>query len=735
MRSHAEGGLNFLPKASPYIPAFVRLSAFLGKLYQSGVVNCQLKDKSLKVCLLVLPKGSFFSLKYCIHLVELHGGLMQKVIERIAVISVALFLSCGSISSALALTLDQPSAVRMQDGQVVVDHVLRLRPQAELKKLFHAGHILRKSKRGVPVGNPDVTPEQRTRALKNAANRLAEATVFFDALPADAYQHQLEEAQQKRWSYLYRVGLKSSLDIVAAFGDSDDADDLLQNAVSLSGALHEERVRLLMKAAVAILVRSGADDRALQERIDRFTGQEDALVRPFFFMEAADYGSRAAYAYLLDEIAVKRNQAGWPETVAASAFYVLMSREHPEVLALALDFVKAYGAGLEKQLKGEKDSSQVIGLWVSRYATGAYSYAATFAPESERHHLNVGFIPAGNLVFLGRVFENPVGLADHYYGASRGEPYQVHRTWHQFTVCELLAARTPAEKERIADELLQLFFNWYRHFESRDHIAQRVPAYFIAAARAHCEIDQTAVGIYEWARDDGDILLPDYIRAAAFPAKDFLDRFVKEGDAGVRYLRMLDHYETVDVAPLGQTLSDAKTAEARAHIEHRELIAPPVNGQLNNQIRPDDQHAVMRRFNKASGAASQPVWLAMRTTLALRNLKNRYFIGVSLGTAIHADNPLAATISGDMDKLNAFVADSGRKIITRVQIRNQDTAVDVPYLQTTNTGQHIFEIDTADFRPGAVVDVFFDEALNLDPISLPVDGTKLAIDRRFQSPD
>lgn len=635
--------------------------------------------------------------------------------------------------SSRAATFEQPSAIRVINGRVVIDSVFKLRSQTELQKLFNAGHILNKPGAKPPVVRPDISDSQKRAALGLARKRLLQAIQFFDNFPKGTLGYELDEPDKTKWLVHHQLGFSDGLKVISALGSLKDAGELLNQSMNMTDGDSAAQADQMVSAAVAILARTGANDKDIDRWIDLISNDSRSLAFQPFILGTASYGYKRPYNYLLEKIAVNRNEIGWSSTNTARALFILLSKQNEHVVELALDIVKAYSIFLDHKMKNEDTEIEVIGLNANWYFSIAYQYAATFAPPEKLHHLNLGFLPFGSLTQIARVFENPLDLVDHHYGVGRDEPSHINRHTHQTTVCESLAARSPDQKEVITNQMLEYFFSWYRHFETREHIAARLPNYIVGAARAHCEIDPIAVRTYDWSSNPNNPVYPNYIEIAAVPPSHFFKQYLAGDIRSMYHLeRRLKRYTPSSLKKMSEEFKEDIDPMLASVIERKQIIADTADDNIAYKSGHDAQYFSMRPFSRPD---SPPLMLAMRTTIALRKLKNRHFVGISFTTSTHTENGLAHTISGDLERLAEYTAENGRKMIASVSIRSDENSTEIPLLQTTKSGQHIFEIENETYSGGTIIDLIFDEALNLDPISVPIYATALAFEERFNGSD
>ncbi len=625
----------------------------------------------------------------------------------------------------------QPFLMHEKDGQYYRGKALRLRPQSELRSLYLTGQIYRINRARPAVRRPDLGANEEANAVAKARQWLKDSDRYFNALSPETYGFQMEGEAKAEWGFHYRVGYGNSLQILSSLGNEDDLRSILEMASSIKGALQDYRVNVLARAAIALMVKADTAGVDLKERLAVYAKPEHSILHAYLHIEAAKYGFRFAYEYLVDKIAVNRNADGWTDQLAGAAIAVLYTRENAHVTKLALDLVSSHYNSLIASTDGQQDRWKVAGVDTFLYLPSSFVYAAAFAPKNEIERLNIGFLPYSSIAYVSTAFEDPIQLVRHYYGVDRGEKVDVHKSWHQFAICSTLSGREVEETALIEDELWPLFYQWYSQFDGRDHIAQRIPAYYIGAAKSHCGLDQTGVQVYDWARDENDFEFPGYIKSAAFPAMHFFNQFLNNGERSARSLDMIYYYTLEQIERAVAEIEVNTSSEIEAITIMKRVVSDNVKSEMHSTAAKDHQHLTMFAYDQDADNNTQPFWLALQATVALRGAGDRQFVGIALSSAIHADNGLAAAISGKFEQAKTYLQEDGRGLISRVQIRNGNDSVDLTFIQTTQTGQHIFEIPSDLYAQSAVIDIFFADALKRDPLSIPIAATQLSADILF----
>lgn len=652
------------------------------------------------------------------------GTRMVQFPREILVTAVLFIWVCGSSNSVRAKDAGPyltPTAVHLVENVVITDHELELRSQDELKRLYATGRIFPLTHARPPINRPDIAPDDIASLTARSRERVENAMVFFEAYPEGQGFEDLSSDEQALWREHFRRGVADGLLIVGALGTETDAAQLLSLAIAQSGAILRERLRALVHSAVAIYSRNGLSNIDVSEFIDVLETSAPRAVLEEFILETARYGHRPSVSFLTEQVARDRNEQGWSSGFVSSALPILYAIESEETLRLALDIVSDYAASMEAREKGTPVDGTVMNLSLRHVFWDAYKYAAIFASGPDRAQLNLGLLPSFQLYTLAPVFKEPLGLMDHYYGVGRGDPQPLHISSHSYFICSMLKARSAPEASGLLDQIHAYLLGWYAHFDSRATIAQRLPSYILEAARAHCSISPTAVRIYDWAaNDDPSVSLPPYIAAAARSPEYYVDLHISRGVGSYFALDSLENYSLEELAGLA---AQAQNDEVQSYLERRRLVSVSVHDHLNFGAGLDNQKMWMTGFRSKGGPEHSPVWVALRLTAALRETPDRALIGLAFQTAVHAENGLAATISGDLDAVNLLLAAGGRNLIANVQVRTPDGSAKLEFAQSTAAGQHIFKLDRSKRQQRGILDIYFHDDLGIDPVSVPLFAT------------
>jgi hypothetical protein len=627
-----------------------------------------------------------------------------------------------------------PSTVRMVENFVFTDHEFEFRDPQLLRQLYEAGHILPLSHAQPSISRPHISAEDVQAALADNWQHVRSADGFFANLSAEKLIDDLPGEAQIAWKNHSRQGIRYGVQIITAFGDGEDANELLKLAVNHSGAASEERMIAYVSGAVGIFARTGISNADVTGLLELLEERAPRSVVEWFVLETARYGHRPAIDFLTEEIAVKRNSEGWSASFAYNALPILFSIESKASLDLALDFVDAFGQHTLATTRGEEINPRVAGLNAAFNVWDAYRYAAVFAPESLRHRLNVGLLQDRNIVRLARLFKQPGGLFEHVYGLAQEAPNNILQGFHSNSICETVAARRKAERGELADQLHNYLYQWYRHFDSREHIAQRLPNYLLEAGLSHCSISSTAISIFDWASlDNTAVRLPDYIATSARPPGYFVENYIGGGVGSFFSLDKLDHYTPRQLAEISLPPGSPFAPAIHGVQDKQRLIAEAVTDNRNYATGSDDQIMIMAPFPD-DPEASEPsqVLVALRLTGAVRSTGSRALFAVALETAIHAENGLAAKISGNLDRVNELMADAGKNLVAKIQLRDGAHKTQLAFLQSTDSGQLVFQLPEGASGRSGIVDVYLHEQLGAKPISIPLFSTAGAFAHNFK---
>jgi hypothetical protein len=134
-----------------------------------------------------------------------------------------------------------------------------------------------------------------------------------------------------------------------------------------------------------------------------------------------------------------------------------------------------------------------------------------------------------------------------------------------------------------------------------------------------------------------------------------------------------------------------------------------------------DTRFFVEPFSDPSKAA---LWISDRIDLQPVFQDGRLFFGLTMETAFHEENGLAGAMSGRLEKIGPYLENSARKLIKPVRLRHGPDQTELPHLQTTAQGVHVFEMTNL---PSTTANMVLDiEFQGLDPawiVSFPISGS------------
>ncbi|MEH6727135.1 MAG: hypothetical protein V7703_13315, partial [Hyphomicrobiales bacterium] len=342
------------------------------------------------------------------------------------------------------------------------------------------------------------------------------------------------------------------------------------------------------------------------------------------------------------------------------------------------------------------------GLYISAALDTALGYASAYLAEEDRSALNIAMPWWNNPSLLP--FENPDDLIDHVFGVSSQQYRNRNDNVLLDIACRMMGDLPARERQRVEQDYTEIL----AALTAAKELSLRPGAFAelrTKAALSHCGVNARALSLLGSSGDNDTNLFPTWMGHGFGPPENFLPRFDEFAESPVGSTATLAGF---DATILGPAL-DGRDAPDRTGLKFYKLLNAIADPSGLSKPGPFMDGNDKRYFLESVEIPTvQPLWVAAEVTLAPRLASDRKLIGIGLSTAVGDLGGLAGLINQSAKKIDALLADNARAMIDRVVLRYQGGSTQLDYVQSSDTGTHIFEIvESIGSNANLYLDIYF----------------------------
>ncbi|CAN0519863.1 unnamed protein product [Laminaria digitata] len=145
-----------------------------------------------------------------------------------------------------------------------------------------------------------------------------------------------------------------------------------------------------------------------------------------------------------------------------------------------------------------------------------------------------------------------------------------------------------------------------------------------------------------------------------------------------------------------------------AYQYYRSVVDPSGLGTAREFIGTSDERFFLESLEVPT---VNPLYVAAKVSLSPREAGDRMLFGITMDLAAGDLGGLAGMINSSAETMDTFTADFGRPLIDKVVLRSAHGASELAFIQTTQSGTHVFELlEAVSSNANLYIDIYFQGA-------------------------